>query len=77
MSLFALVGSNDTSTKRDASANLVPTNVRMQRDIPYTINKGDEIEKLSANPKIKLESDLNSGKTIVTLLSGEAAIIKK
>jgi len=39
--------------------------------------KGDEIEKISENPELKIDANLNSGKTTVTLINGEAAIIKK
>ena len=77
-SLLALVGCDSSTDDTNAVSNKeLPTNIRMDRNKPYTVEKGDEIEKLPSNPNLKIESDLNSGKTIVTLLSGEAAIIKK
>jgi hypothetical protein len=52
------------------------TNERMVKDKVYTVNKGDEIEKLSDNPQLEIKSDLKTGKTEVKLLSGEASLIR-
>jgi len=47
----------------------------MEIDKTYTINKGDEIRKLSENTQIEFTSDLNTALTTAKLLSGEAEII--
>ncbi len=67
-------GGDNSTTQYTAKEN--GTNTRMQRDLPYEVNKGDQIEKISQNPELKIESNLQSGKTTVTLLNGEAALIK-
>ena len=64
-------GSSSTKLKSDLGSN-----IRMAKGVPYEVNKGDQIEKISDNPNLKIESNLDSGKTVVTLISGEAAIIK-
>ncbi len=65
-----------TDTNIDSSASNLGSNIRMERNKPYSIEKGDQIEKISENPKLKIDSDLVTGKTTVTLISGSAAIIK-
>jgi len=59
------------------SASVYGTNERMVTNVPYVVNSGDEIENISVNPEIKMESDLTSNKTTITLISGEASIIRK
>ena len=54
----------------------VSKNIRMERGKAYRIQKGDRIEKISENPELKVDSDLDKGESTVTLLSGEAAIIR-
>ena len=55
----------------------VSKNIRMERGKAYQIQKGDQIEKISENPELKIDSNLTSGKSTVTLLKGEAAIIRE
>ena len=47
----------------------------MEINTPYIVQKGDEIEKLSDNTELKIDSNLVSGKSVVTLLRGSASII--
>ena len=42
----------------------------------YNINSGDEIVKLSSNPKLLIESNLELNTTQATLIEGEALLIK-
>jgi len=64
-------GSSPLSSRQDLGIN-----TRMEKNKAYEVNEGDKVEKISDNPEIKVDSDLDSGKTTVTLISGEAAIIK-
>ena len=73
---FSGCGGSSTDTNiRDTASNL-GSNIRMERNKPYSIEKGDQIEKISENPKLKIDSNLDTGKSTVTLLSGSAAIIR-
>ena len=65
-------GGGSTSGNNDNQG----TNERMERGKVYKINKGDEIEKLSDDPKIEVTSNLKTGETEVKLISGEAALIR-
>jgi len=71
---LAFVGCQSDSTVSDK--NDYGTNIRMAKGVTYKIEKGDEIEKISDNPEIKIESNLDTGETNATLLSGEASIIR-
>ena len=74
--LFLINGcNNDDKNKNKLKPNL-GQNIRMEKGVPYEVNKGDQIEKISDNPNLKIESNLETGKTVVMLISGEAAIIK-
>jgi len=74
-----------TQTAQKESASVVkqeePTTLNtplartMEINKTYTINKGDEIRKLSENTQIEFTSDLNTALTTAKLLSGEAEII--
>jgi len=80
MSLFSIIlfsgcGNSNTSTHSD-NIKSYGTNTRMKQYKEYQINKGDEIEKLSADTKIEINSDLKSGKTTAKLISGDASIIR-
>lgn len=75
-SLYITGCGGDSSTTQNTTKES-STNTRMQRDLPYEVNKGDQIEKISQNPELKIESNLQSGKTTVTLINGEAALIKE
>lgn len=50
--------------------------VTMQKDTSYVISKGNIIEKISTDPKLEIAIDKYTGKTKVTLKSGEARIRK-
>ena len=54
----------------------VAKNIRMEQGKAYRIQKGDQIEKISKNPQLKIDSNLTSGESSITLISGEAAIIR-
>jgi len=69
-------GCGSTSTDMNNNVSDVDNNIRMERNKSYDIEKGDKIEKISENPKIKIDSNLDTGKSSVTLLSGSAVIIK-
>ena len=43
---------------------------------PYTIHKGETISKVSLEPKLTIETNLETGETTATLLEGEAKIKK-
>ncbi len=73
---FSGCGGSSTGSNISNSASDLGNNIRMERNKPYTVEKGDQIEKISDNPKLKIDSNLTSGKSIVTLLSGSAAIIR-
>ena len=75
LSLSGCGGSSDNSTVSADNSN-VGSNIRMERNVQYVVKKGDEIEKISENPKLKINSNLLTGKSVVTLLSGSAAIIR-
>ncbi len=72
---FTACGGGDSSVVSQSVQN-VGTNERMIVGKEYQIHKGDEIEKLSVNPKIEIVTDLNSSTTTAKLLSGQAAIIR-
>ncbi len=77
--IFALSGCN-SDNKTTASVSLSKNfekNISMVTNKAYVIKKGDIIEKVSNNPEFKMSSNLATGETIVTLLSGEASIIRK
>ena len=72
--LFTACGGSSTTDSK--SNNNYGTNERMVKNKEYTVNKGDEIEKISSNPTIEIISNLETGITTAKLISGEAAIIK-
>ena len=78
--LLAVGFSGCVSTSTDAnmldSTSNLGSNIRMERNKPYVVEKGDQIEKISENPKLKIDSNLDTGKSTITLLSGSAAIIR-
>ena len=67
-------GSTNSSTTATNNSD-VGKNTRMEINTPYIVQKGDEIEKLSDNTELKIDSNLVSGKSVVTLLRGSASII--
>lgn len=75
LSLSGCGTSSDNSTV-SADSSDVGSNIRMERNVPYVAQKGDEIEKISENPKLKIDSNLATGKSVITLISGSAAIIR-
>ena len=77
LSLFLFTACGSSTPEQYTNQENLGTNIRMQRGVPYEVKKGDEIEKLSSNPKLKIDTNLSSGKTTVTLIDGEAAIISK
>ena len=73
-----LSGCGDDSKRAVATdGGKVSKNIRMELGKAYQIQKGDQIEKISENPELKIDSNLTSGKSTVTLLKGEAAIIRE
>lgn len=68
-------GDSGSSESKQSTVN-IPSNIPMEMNRSYTIQKGDEIEKLSEGTEIQIVSDLNSSKTSATLLSGKAAILR-
>ncbi len=42
----------------------------------YTVEEGDTIEKSSADTVVRITSDLQSGETTATLLSGGARLVR-
>jgi len=48
----------------------------MELNKAYVMSKGESIKKISSNPKIVLETNLETGETTATLLKGEAKIKK-
>jgi len=75
---IAITSGCDSTSEESNTTNLprLGKNTRMQKDVPYIVNKGDIIEKLSSTPEIKIESDLERGVTTATLINGEASIIR-
>ncbi|HGZ70186.1 MAG TPA: hypothetical protein ENK74_02210 [Nitratifractor sp.] len=69
-------GGDSGSSKSKQSTADIPSNIPMEMNRAYTIQKGDEIEKLSEGTEVQVVSDLNSSKTTATLLSGKAAILR-
>ena len=76
ISIFTFTGCGDNKSPFDYSSNL-GRNIRMEKNKPYEVKKGDQIEKISENPELRIEANLTSGMTTVTLINGEASIIKK
>lgn len=77
--LFFLNGCGDDSISSKSTQQSIaetPSNIPMEMNRAYNIQKGDEIEKLSEGTEIQIVSDLNSSKTTATLLSGKAAILR-
>jgi ABC-type Fe3+-hydroxamate transport system substrate-binding protein len=76
--LFTACGGSSSSAPSTASNSATDygTNERMITGKTYTINSGDEIEKISNNPEIEIVNDLNNSITTAKLISGEAAIIR-
>ena len=66
----------DSSSTTPTGGSDYGTNERMVTNKTYTINSGDEIEKISDDPTIEVVTDLETGVTTAKLVSGEAAIIK-
>lgn len=62
---------NTDSTDTSDNSNLQP----MVANQPYRVTQGQAVEKTSANAEVKVEVDLVSGVTTVTLLSGTANLI--
>lgn len=75
--IFALSGCNNSSTKTAVVSENLGKNISMVTNKAYVIKKGDVIEKISSNPELKMSSNLATGETTVTLLSGDASIIRK
>jgi len=73
--IFSACGGSVDNNIKDSASNL-GTNERMLTGVTYKINSGDEIEKLSKNPQIEINSNLKTGETTAKLISGEAAIIR-
>ena len=73
---FSGCGSTSTDANMLDSTSNLGSNIRMERNKPYVVEKGDQIEKISENPKLKIDSNLDTGKSTITLLSGSAAIIR-
>lgn len=74
--VLALAGCEDDSSSVAVNRGDLNKNIRMEQGKAYKVQKGDQIEKISENPQIKIDSNLTSGESIVTLLSGEASIIR-
>ncbi len=74
--VLALAGCEDNSSSVVVNRGDFNKNIRMEQGKAYKIQKGDQIEKISENPQIKIDSNLTSGESSVTLLSGEASIIR-
>ena len=74
--VLALAGCGDDSSSAAVNRDDLNKNIRMEQGKAYKVQKGDQIEKISKNPQIKIDSNLTSGESIVTLLSGEASIIR-
>jgi len=74
--VFSACGGSDSTSVSIVNNSTYGTNERMILNKSYTIDKGDEIEKLSDNTKLELSSNLETGKTEVKLISGEASIIR-
>jgi uncharacterized protein YcfL len=70
--------SDKIASIKNQNNSIKPTlkTIDMKKDRAYIIKKGDKIEKISSNPVIKMQSELGSDKTTVTLISGKAKIIK-
>lgn len=75
--MFGFSGCGGSSTVVDGAKDNSEINTAMVRGKSYIVKNGDEIEKISDDTKLKMESDFNKGITRVTLLSGEAKIIKE
>jgi len=75
VSIFFTACGDDSSTSV-VDNNDYGTNERMITDKTYTINSGDEIEKISEDPTIEVVTNLETGVTTAKLISGEAAIIR-
>jgi ABC-type phosphate/phosphonate transport system substrate-binding protein len=78
ISIFSGCGGGGESSNKKSSANVnqIQNGIKMEQNRVYFIEKGDEIKKISSNPVIKIEAELGSNKTKVTLISGEALIIE-
>lgn len=75
IAFIVLIGcENDARFMHDRDK--IGKNIRMEQGKVYKIQKGDQIEKISENPQLKIDSNLTSGESSVTLLSGEASIIR-
>ena len=84
LAIFIFSGCGGGDSVSSNASNETPNNIKqkietinMQKNRAYIVKKGDKIEKVSSNPVIKMQSELGSDKTVVTLISGEAKIIKK
>ena len=72
VTLLALAGCEDVAIDRGD----VSKNIKMEQGKVYQIQKGDQIEKISEGTQLKIDSNLTSGESSVTLLSGAAAIMR-
>ncbi len=88
VAIFSGCGGSDSSSaiKKDSSNEAFedksikkeePNIIVMQKNRAYFIEKGDKIVKVSSSPIIKIQAELGNKKTAVTLVSGEAKIIKR
>ena len=68
------------TAKENDKDNTVETNrlneKKMKIGIIYMMKKGETIKKISSEPKLVIETDIETGETTATLLEGEAKIKK-
>ena len=80
LSMLTLSGCGDSTTSGASRVHQGTSdageNIRMEQGRAYIIQKGDKIEKISQNPELKIEANLKTGKSIVTLISGTASIVR-
>ncbi len=74
--MLAFSGCNGGADSSAASSASKSASEFMQKNKIYEVKRGDKIVKISQNPQLKIYSNLDTGKTEVELISGEAEIVR-
>jgi hypothetical protein len=74
--LFTACGTSESQIKENKAVLGVSQNSTiMKENLPYSMHKGDSIVPLSTEPRITVETNIQTGQTTAKLLSGQAKIL--
>jgi len=73
---FTACGGSDDQTKENkAVLGISQTSTLMQKNLLYSMNKGETIVPISQEPRVTIETNIQTGQTTAKLLSGQAKIL--